>query len=448
MVGKLIEKLFKIQNVRGQKKQAREFLKGTTGGEKGEKGEMTAVEGKTYLCLVNPYSGAKNGLVLFEEVTKPMFLKGGAKEVLCVVTQRAGHFGELGRRIGKAMLIMKKEKEETLKEEVERERKDWEGEKRRGEEVITWEMVKRLDGVLIFGGDGSLFEFMNGVAWEATGGSFDLKREEVKYVFEKLVVGVVPCGTGNGIAASYGARSVAEASQKIVLGRKKEEKGGELTNVSGYDVCQVTYQDEITKETKRLIDVHYVSWGFVVQHDDLVERVFRSWGEIKMVLAPVICIAQQKTYDGTISFLPALPHTSTKSQFYWDPSTLPDSTKEGEKEEGWKVLEGPFIAVSIGTLPWAAHDMCVSTNLSFDDGELVLLVVRGGISRFQIAKNFMAMSEVGGAQRSPYIELYSVKAVKMRGEEVGPFGASGENILNAKSVDVSVCPSLCRFLKD
>ena len=272
IVGKFIENLLKFQNVHSQKTQAKQFLRGEGGLEIKE----TAVTGKTYLCLVNPYSGMKKGVELFEEVTKPMFLKGGVREVVCVITQRAGHFGDLGGRIAKGMRVMKREKEGGVF--LGEEREEWEREGGKGEEGVTWEVLERLDGVLIFGGDGSLFEFLNGVVGELTGGSFDLSEEDVKVFFfffffsffffsspkqdilNKLVVGILPCGTGNGIAASYGARSVVEGCRKIVTGRKLSVKERELstnpnvlTNVSGYDVCQVTYFDEVEKKMKRLV---------------------------------------------------------------------------------------------------------------------------------------------------------------------------------------------------
>lgn len=51
-----------------------------------------------------------------------------------------------------------------------------------------------MGGVVVAGGDGLLFEVINGI----------MERPDWSSMFSQLKLGIIPCGSGNGLAKSIG----------------------------------------------------------------------------------------------------------------------------------------------------------------------------------------------------------------------------------------------------
>jgi diacylglycerol kinase family enzyme len=150
--------------------------------------ENNAIRGKEILCLVNPFGGNKDADFQFENVALVMLNKAGAGAVSKTLTTHAGHLEELGAELAQKVLV---------------------------DEKVP-------DVVLIFGGDGSTCEFVDGMVKSATKRSMELASPEAQKVLAKVAYSVVPTGSCNGIAASYGARTTYEAIVKAI----ETDKGG------------------------------------------------------------------------------------------------------------------------------------------------------------------------------------------------------------------------------
>ncbi|XP_036325922.1 sphingosine kinase 2 isoform X3 [Rhagoletis pomonella] len=153
--------------------------------------------------------------------------------------------------------------------------------------------VKALDnysGIVAVGGDGLLFEILNGLLMRAD-------WQEARHI----PLGIVPCGSGNGLA-----RSVAH-----VCGEPYEPKpilGATLTTLSGksipMDVVRIQQQNQI------LYSFLSVGWGLISDIDIESERL-RSLGYQRFTIWTLHRLISLRTYRGKVSYLP-------KDNFYME----------------------------------------------------------------------------------------------------------------------------------
>ena len=108
------------------------------------------------LMLVNPFGGKGKAMKIYKEEVGPM-LSHTHLDVEMMPTQRAGHATEIGQ---------------------------------------TLELGK-YDAVVTASGDGLLHELMNGLM------AHERWQEAIK-----TAIGVIPCGSGNGLAACVGSWSL------------------------------------------------------------------------------------------------------------------------------------------------------------------------------------------------------------------------------------------------
>jgi sphingosine kinase len=117
-----------------------------------------------FLVVVNPRSGPKrNGEQVYETVLKPMLEQAGINHDV-IVTTHSRHAEEL----------------------IQEQRADDRD-------------ISNYDGIVALGGDGIVHEIMQGIK----------NRTDSKELLDKLKLGIVPCGSANGLA-----KSLAHASKE------------------------------------------------------------------------------------------------------------------------------------------------------------------------------------------------------------------------------------------
>nr|CAD7445572.1 unnamed protein product [Timema bartmani] len=144
--------------------------------------------------------------------------------------------------------------------------------------------VYQWRGVVVVGGDGIVFEVYNGL----------LEREDWQKALNEVPVGVIPCGSGNGLAKSI-SHSVDEPyDQNPVL-------------ISSLNVikCRTAPMDLVRVETKTQILFSFLSvgWGFLSDIDIESERL-RVIGGQRFTLWSVARLIGLRTYRGKLWFLP------------------------------------------------------------------------------------------------------------------------------------------------
>ena len=117
-----------------------------------------------YLVMINPFSGTKKALSIYESTVKPMFQQAGIQHDT-FITEYAGHAfqriqGEKGDSVGIH----------------ERNHRD----------------ISQYEGIILMGGDGILFEVLQALQ----------SRSDWTLLTHRLKFGIIGCGTCNGLAAS------------------------------------------------------------------------------------------------------------------------------------------------------------------------------------------------------------------------------------------------------
>jgi hypothetical protein len=119
----------------------------------------TSDEADRLLIIVNPFSGRKKGLEIFETVVAPMLDQAGIVYD-AIITTRAGHA----------------EEEMALKEK----------------EVEGISDLSKYGGLVAIGGDGSVYELLQGIR----------KRPDCDNILKTLTLGHIGAGTSNGLSAT------------------------------------------------------------------------------------------------------------------------------------------------------------------------------------------------------------------------------------------------------
>jgi len=174
------------------------------------------------LMLTNPLAGRRRGLAVAEKSLE-MFRQRGIT-VENIFSDRPGHLVEVAAR------------------EVNG---DW-------------------DGIVALGGDGTLFEVINGMMK----GNPDLP----------IPLGVLPAGTGNSFSRDLGIRTHADAFEMIAAGATRRIDLGE---------CQCA--------DTRFVFINILGFGFV---SDVAQKAYsyRQWGALNYVIGVFIITRSLKSY--------------------------------------------------------------------------------------------------------------------------------------------------------
>ncbi|XP_052775617.1 ceramide kinase-like isoform X1 [Mya arenaria] len=133
------------------------------------------------LVLINPVSGFSTGVKKYRNVVAPIF-EEAKLETDVIVTEKAHHT----------------------------------------EEILATYDLKSINGLVIVSGDGMYHEAANGLVRRvATDTGNDVNNPDYEPPEFPVTIGLIPCGTGNGIArAAVGNYDVVSAAYSVILGYK------------------------------------------------------------------------------------------------------------------------------------------------------------------------------------------------------------------------------------
>ncbi|XP_065363485.1 sphingosine kinase 2 [Calliphora vicina] len=211
--------------------------------------EHSTMEAKPLLILLNPKSGKGKGRVMFQKQMAPV-LKEAEVQYELVVTTHANFARELVKQ-----------------------RKD---------------LVQKYSGIIVASGDGLLFEVINGI----------MERTDWRVLARNLPVGIVPCGSGNGLAKSiahlynepYEPKPIINATLACVSGQN-----------APLDIVRVELkaQGNVTEMYSFLS----IGWGIIADIDIESEKL-RSLGAPRFTLWSIHRLVRLRTYKGKVSYLP------------------------------------------------------------------------------------------------------------------------------------------------
>ncbi|CAD5175675.1 sphingosine kinase 2 [Musa acuminata AAA Group] len=328
---------------------------------------------KRLLIIVNPFGGNKSARKIFDTEIKPLLADA---EVL---------------------YTLKETKYQLHAQEI----------------ANTMDLIK-YDGIVCVSGDGVLVEVVNGL----------LHREDWDTAIQ-VPLGVIPAGTGNGMAKSLldaagEVYSVSNATFSIIRGYRRT-----------LDVVT------ISQEKTKFFSVLMLTWGLVADIDIESEK-YRWMGSARLDFYSLLRIINLRKYNGHVQFVPAPGYEaygepinqtnccSSNTMLYKDDQgdeanvrpcgyQGPSISLDGCE---WRSIDGPFISVWINNVPWASEDIMPAPNAKFSDGYLDAVIIKE-CPKSALLSLMLKMSD-GSYCKSPYVVYLKVKAFRLEpGKQVG-----------------------------
>ncbi|MCD7473450.1 Sphingosine kinase 1 [Datura stramonium] len=255
--------------------------------------------------------------------------------------------------------------------------------------------ILRYDGVVCVSGDGILVEVVNGL----------LEREDWDSAI-KMPLGVVPAGTGNGMAKSLldavGLSCTASnATLAIIRGHKQS-----------LDVAT------ITQGQNRFFSVLMLAWGLIADIDIESEK-FRWMGSARIDYYAIQRIFRLRRYNGCIKFVAAPGYETFGEPADLEGETISEVKSNFVQHKGYcgpafhlkdfnRKIEGPFVSVWLHNVPWGGEDALAAPDAKFSDGYLDLVVIKDCPKLTLLS--LMTELNKGGHVKSPHVLYFKVKA--------------------------------------
>ncbi|KAJ1897149.1 hypothetical protein LPJ66_003557 [Kickxella alabastrina] len=373
-----------------------------------------AEEDINVLVFLNPVSGKRKATKVFETIVKPIFDIGCTPYTL-KVTESPGFATEFAEK----------------------------------------EDLSSFSSVVVVSGDGLLHEVLNGL----------LRRTDwPKY--KSLPLGVIPAGTGNGLAKSLDIIWPEQAAVAVVK-----------ADVRALDIMSATLASGLTKYC-----FLSMTWGLLADID--IESETMRWaGSARLDLYGTVRLMNLRYYGGRLHYLPAvdsednefgaaqrqdaggfvqpssnnssilnmldrtnqglddawgLPppsfssplvrHSPKLMQNYLTPNIQPAVTlhptltagiqlpiTEGSLPPRWKTIEGPFVQVIATNVPWLSTDFLACQNARISDSTIDLVYSRN-VSKWQI------MPYMASSTKDNYMNKDGVENIKARAFILEPTG--------------------------
>uniref|UniRef100_A0A0E0C8J7 sphingosine kinase n=1 Tax=Oryza meridionalis TaxID=40149 RepID=A0A0E0C8J7_9ORYZ len=247
---------------------------------------------KRLFILVNPFGGKKCGKKIYEAEIKPLFEAAGVN-VTMQETRYQGHAREVASSLDLA----------------------------------------RYDGIVCVSGDGVLVEVVNGI----------LQRMDWEEAM-KIPIGVVPAGTGNGMAKSLlhsASKTYSVPNAVFAIIRDIESEKYRWMGSARFDFYALV---RIMNLRKYYGSIQYVPAPGYEAYGDVVKQVENCTVECQEQIGKSLC-----SYQG------------------------PSVEFQGSE---WRSLDGPFVSIWINNVQWAAESIMAAPGAKFSDGYMDAVIVR------------------------------------------------------------------------
>ena len=283
---------------------------------------------KNILCIVNPISGLKKSLKVYYELKNVIKDHGFSSKLL--QTEYAGH----------------------------------------AKKYVSELSPNQFDRILIFGGDGTVNEVVNGLYQSDLCSSFP--------------IGVIPTGSGNSVV-----HDIDCLDYKIAIERALSD------NIQLMDVNKAIFDNEVR------LSVSVIGWGIFSFGNVLADQL-RFLGTIRYDVASIIKLLEKKTYNASISI-------------------------NGKSSD----LSCAFMVGcnSIHT----GKGMKIAPRGGFYDGVMDMAIVKEDISRLQLLTIFKKVY-TGEHIDLPYVHMSQIKSFSIDALEDSYFNVDGETIKSRKVI--------------
>ena len=281
---------------------------------------------RRFLVLINPVGGSGKATKVFTKSVAPIFKRCGI-EYEEILTNRAHHATEIAKEV---------------------------------------DLVK-IDGIVAVGGDGFLSEVVQGL----------MAREDWAEAI-RMPLGIIPAGSGNGLANSLAAAAneVCDPVGSAFIVAKGMPRGLDIASVRS---AQEKFYSFLSFE-----------WALIA-NIDIESEQFRCLGGARFTFSAIkrILCSRQK-WQGKFSFLPEDGETpppeysSTKidtgGESHLRPSMDLLPSLSGPIPDTWKTIEGYFGIFWAISPSHAAGDAIVYPDAKYDDGYMYCMFAEGNLS--------------------------------------------------------------------
>eukprot|EP00092_Neocalanus_flemingeri_P004136 GFUD01004450.1.p1 GENE.GFUD01004450.1~~GFUD01004450.1.p1 ORF type:complete len:382 (+),score=76.64 GFUD01004450.1:72-1217(+) len=354
---------------------------------------------KPILFLVNPKSGREKALSIFNRKVLPILQRSNSKYDM-IVTNRQNH----------------------------------------ARDFISTEDIKQWKAIVIISGDGLVHEVINGL----------FLREDWQDAC-KTLIGVIPGGSGNGLAKSI-SFSQTEDDETMTDIEKTTLRMIRCSSSPMDLVC-------VEMEQGKLYSFLSVGWGFLCDVDIESER-FRWMGEFRFTVQTLLRLANLRFYRGRLSYLEAedFKHPNKvevfeKLKVQTEKIEIPKLSESLPPE--WTVVEDDFLLIYAVYQSHISSSMFCSPYSKLSDGLMFLFTIRKSAfpvrtswrSRWTMLK-FLLKMEAGSGEHvnMPGIEMIPVRGFRLEPlEDRGYMTVDGE-LVKLGIMQASVMPSVARIV--
>lgn len=253
------------------------------------------------------------------------------------------------------------------------------------------ELVSTYEAIVTMGGDGILFEVMQGIH----------QRPDSMEILKHISFGILGTGTSNGLMKSILHESqepygVLEMSFLICKGR-----------VTPMDLSTYQITTSPTSNYETLTGFLSYSYAFIADVD-IESEILRFLGYLRIILWTVWRLLALRTYKVRLSYLPPPPTPPTTIV-----TTLPPLPKITDPTpSNWEVIEDDIILIWVCQTTHTAYDVFTSPSSKLNDGLFHILLIRKSCSRYNLLK-FLLQLEHGTHIHTKGVEVIPCVAFRL-----------------------------------
>lgn len=277
--------------------------------------------------------------------------------------------------------------------------------------------LSEIDGIILVGGDGSIHEAINGLMHRSDWQTAILKP-----------IGIIPAGTGNGLA-----KTLLEIS-----GEPEDPVSAAFLIVKS--IAQGKYRPLDIAKIEQNGQIYYsflsFSWG-IISDVDIESEKLRFLGSLRTDIYALMRIWTLRYYAGKFSYLPAnlsetdaIASAKTECQpFNQCPICISDPAQKIEaNRQTWSVIQDDFVLIWAMNISHATHNIKAAPYAHLSDGNMDIILVRKGISKFNLLLAFLKSAQ-GEHLSLPGIEFYRVRGFRLEPlTPQGIFAVDGEKV--------------------
>lgn len=295
---------------------------------------------KHYLVFINPVGGKRIAMKLWRQKIET-FLQQSHSTYQLIVTQYANHAKEY---------------------------------------VLSHTNLLQYYAIMVIGGDGLIFEIVNGIA----------ERSDGEMILSKLPIAAIPGGSGNGLAKSiaFESNEAGDVLNTMFIALKGSP--------SPIDMSLVT-----TKSGHQYRSFLSLTWG-LISDIDINSEFLRCLGESRLYLTAVYYIIRRRFYNGIIKLKlvnSVLPQTE-RFQSIPINQAQPQDTYDND----WLVIQGSILLFFVINTTHVASSFYSGPGITMNNQVMTIYVVQA-ISRVQMLQVLLSADE-GGLMGSDCVRVF------------------------------------------